>query len=239
MMIDMHCHILPGIDDGAASMDDALIMAQQALESGIGCVVATPHYNHYGAASLEEIKNAYLELIDALEYEQLPLQVQLSMEILASEDLPELLKAGKVWTYPGSRYFLVEFLPRRSAAYMDQLLCRCQEAGFIPVIAHPERYSAIREDPRILMDWKNRGYGIQINRDSLLGMFGEHTAQCAWYILQRRMVNCIASDAHDPQLRNGCWDEAFALFHREFDPEKIHRCLRTVPRKILHNESIE
>lgn len=238
MIIDMHCHILPGVDDGAVSMDDALAMARQALDSGITHVVATPHYNYYGSATLNEIKNAYLELTDALEYEQLPLRVQLGMEILASEDLPERLKAGKVWTYPGSRYFLVEFLPRRSVQYMERVLTGCEEAGFLPVVAHPERYSAIREDPRILHKWKERGYGIQLNRDSLFGGFGKHTAHCAWYILQQRMVNCIASDAHDPQIRNQNWQRAFDLFDRECDPRKIHKCLRTVPQKILQDASL-
>lgn len=238
MIIDMHCHILPGVDDGAVSMDDALEMARQALDSGIRHVVATPHYNYYGSATLDEIKNAYLELTDALEYEQLPLRVQLGMEILASEDLPERLKAGKVWTYPGSRYFLVEFLPRRSVQYMERVLTGCEEVGFIPVVAHPERYDAIQENPWILRDWKARGYGIQLNRDSLLGGFGEHTAHCARYILQQRMANCIASDAHDPEIRNQNWHRALDLFDRECAPGKIQKCLRIVPRKILQNTSL-
>mgnify|MGYP003290517130 CR=1 FL=1 len=237
-MIDIHSHILPGVDDGAASLEDALELARQSLDSGICRMVATPHYNYGGSASLEEIKNAYLELTDALEYEQLPLHLQLGMEILASEDLPELLKAGKVWTYPRSRYFLVEFLPNRSAAYMDLLLRRCEEAGFMPVVAHPERYEQIREDPRILRDWKNRGYGIQLNRDSLLGRFGSYAACCAQYLLHHRMVNCIASDAHDPYRRNADWEAAFGLFDREFDPAKIEKCLRITPKKILHNADI-
>ncbi len=235
MIIDMHCHILPGVDDGAESMEDALALAQQLLDSGITHVVATPHYNYYGSATLEEIKNAYLQLTDMLEYEQLPLRVQLGMEILASEDLPERLKAGKVWTYPGSRYFLVEFLPRRSLEYMDRVLTQCEEAGFLPVIAHPERYYGILEDPRILWKWKQRGYGIQLNRDSLFGGFGEQTAHCAWYILRQRMVNCIASDAHDPVVRNGDWRRAFDVFDRECDPQKIRRCVSTVPHKILND----
>lgn len=237
-MIDMHSHILPGVDDGAASLEDALEMARQALDSGVTCMVATPHCNYGGNTGMEDIKNAYLELLDALEYEQLPLQLKLGMEILASDDLPERLKAGKVWTYPGSRYFLVEFLPNRAASYMDLLLRRCQDAGFMPVVAHPERYEAIREDPRILMDWKRRGYGIQINRDSLLGRFGSYTAYCADYLLRHRMVNCIASDAHDPLRRNADWGNAFRLFEREFDPMQIERCLRIVPKKILMNENI-
>ena len=238
MIIDMHCHILPGVDDGAVSMEDALEMAHQALDSGITHVVATPHYNYGSCASMSEIKDAYLEFLDALEYEQLPLRVQLGMEILASDDLPQRLQEKKVWTYPGSHYFLVEFLPGESPAYMDQLLADCKAAGFTPVVAHPERYYAVREEPQLVKHWNELGYGVQINRDSLLGRFGNYTAQCAEYLLRHRWANCIASDAHNPHHRSANWEPAFDLFREEFNPKKIERCLEIIPDRILKDQPL-
>lgn len=238
MIIDIHSHILPGVDDGAVSMEDALQMARMALDSGITHMVATPHFNHCYCATIYELRDAYQELMDALEYEQLPLKLQLGMEIFASDDLPMLLQERKVWTYPGSNYFLVEFAPREDPEYMDRLLADCKKAGFTPVVAHPERYAAVREEPYLAKRWNDLGYGVQVNRDSLLGLFGDYAARCAEFLIRRRWANCIASDAHDVYRRSTNWKPAYMRFDEQYDPRKLERCLEITPKKILSNKPL-
>ena len=117
---------------------------------------------------------------------------------------------------------------------MNDLLASCKAAGFTPVIAHPERYEAVREDPYIVKNWQELGYGIQVNRDSLMGVFGHRTAQCAMYLLHHRWAGCIASDAHSPHGRNADWRPAFDLFWEHFELPFIDRCLQTRPKEILN-----
>ena len=235
MIIDLHNHILPGVDDGAMSMDDAVEMAALAARCGIGKIVATPHYQHESSASPEALENAYSRLCAALEYEGIRLTLERSMEIMASDELPELLRRGDVWTYPGSNYFLVEFVQDEERDYFDWLLDRCVDAGFTPVIAHPERYHAVRRHPEMAQQWVQKGYGVQINRDSLLGLFGEQPFYCADLLLRKGWANCIASDAHTPQFRNPHWGEAFRQLPGVYGFRTLGYCLETVPERILQN----
>ena len=238
MIIDLHNHILPGVDDGAMSIDDAVEMAALAAECGIGKIVATPHYYHGSGASPEAMEDAFEALCAALQYEQVGITLEKSMEIMATDDLPELLQQGKVWTYPNSSYFLVEFANDEDRDYFDWLLDRCVAAGFTPVIAHPERYYAVRHHPELAQQWQEKGYGIQVNRDSLLGLFGEHAFYCADLLLRKGWANCIASDAHTPQFRNPYWGEAFRKLPGVYGFHTLAHCLETVPQKILENRPL-
>ena len=235
MIIDMHSHILPGVDDGAVCMEAAVEMAALAAGCGIRKIVATPHYRHGSGVTMEALEDVFRNFRSVLEYEQIHIILEKSMEIMATDDLPELLKQGKVWTYPNSSYFLVEFQPDEDKGYFDWLLDRCMDAGFVPVVAHPERYHAVRRNPEMAQHWAEKGYGVQINRDSLLGLFGEHAFYCADLLLRRGWANCIASDAHTPQFRNSHWGEAFRQFPGVYGFGTLARCMERIPERILSN----
>lgn len=235
MIIDLHNHILPGVDDGASSMDDAVEMASLAARCGIRKIVATPHYKYGCSASLEALEDRFEALSAALEYEQIDIALEKSMEIMATDELPLLLQQGKVWTYPSSSYFLVEFANDEEQGYFDWLLDRCKEVGFTPVIAHPERYNAVRHCPEMAQQWNKKGYGVQVNRDSLMGMFGESAFYCADLLLREGWANCIASDAHTHSFRNPYWGEAFRQLPGMYGFRKLAYCLETVPERILGN----
>lgn len=235
MIIDLHSHILPGVDDGAMSMEDAVEMAVMAAQCGIRKIVATPHYQHRSSTSVEALNEAFTALSSALKYEQVDIALEKSMEIMATDELPELLQNGKVWTYPNSKYFLVEFEFDEKQDYFDWLLERCVAVGFTPVIAHPERYQAVKHCPEMAQRWQKKGYGVQINRDSLLGMFGENDFYCADLLLKKGWANCIASDAHTPHFRNPNWGKAFQQLPKAYGFRTLAYCLETVPERILGN----
>ena len=238
MIIDLHNHILPGVYDGAMSVDDAVKMAALAERCGFEKIVATPHFQYGCSASIEALEEAFNVLSEALEYERIDISLEKAMEIMATDELPCLLQQGKVWTYPGSSYFLVEFAFNEEPEYFDWLLDRCFEAGFTPVIAHPERYSAVRRRPQMAQRWQEKGYGVQINRDSLLGLWGEQVFNCADLLLQKGWANVIASDAHSPQHRTSHWGSAFRQLPGKYGFNKLGSCLETIPQRILENHPL-
>ena len=149
-MIDIHSHVLPGIDDGSEDMDMSLEMLAMAAESGVNTLVATPHCNipgefeNYRSQELEEL---FQELQRAAELEEIPLRLCRGMEVYATPDLPELLSGGQIWTLNGGRYFLVEFNFGEDPDFCTDIMEQCADLGYRPVIAHPERYYFLQRDP--------------------------------------------------------------------------------------------
>ena len=237
MIIDLHLHILPGVDDGASDMNQALEMAVTAAQSGVTHLVATPHYQFYGHPDTVQIQDAFSRLADQLAFEEIPIALSLATEHFACPELPERLH--KEGCYPNSRYFLVEFAPSDHPKDMDILLQRCAAEGFLPVAAHPERYFGIQEHPHYARDWAEKGWGVQINRDSLMGRFGPARFLCADLLLQKDWANIIASDAHSTGLRNTRWEQALDLFSQRYSQATLRRCLWDTPNQILQNKPIE
>ncbi len=236
MPVDLHTHILPGVDDGAYCIEDAVEMAQMAVSSGIDTLVATPHYRYYGHNNWSQIKDAYERLVDALVYEQIPLTLKLATEVWCSEDnCPEITPE---MTYPNTNWFLVEFSVDAHPRTINGILSRYANAGFLPVIAHPERYLALQCDPIIARNWAERGWGVQVNRDSLLGLFGNDCYSCADFLLKQGWANLIASDAHWVDQRNTDWNEAWEPLFAQYGPTCIKQCVEDNPAKILQGQPL-
>ena len=236
MIVDLHTHILPGVDDGAYRMDDAVELARMAVQSGVSTVVATPHYRYYGHDNRAQIVDAYERLLDTLAYEQIPLKVVLGAEIWVDREHMPAIAAEM--TYPGTNWFLVEFSVDAHPESMNSILQKYAQEGFLPVIAHPERYLALQQDPVIARDWVKNGWGVQLNRDSLMGLFGKHCYYCAEFMLRQGWANLIASDAHWVQERNTDWQDAVERLTQEFDPQIIRKCIKENPAKILQGKTL-
>ena len=167
-MIDIHAHILPGIDDGAEDMYDTLEMARMAADSGVDKIIATPHCNipgMYGNYFGREYIDRYESVVRAVREEEiLP-----GMEVFSTEDLPELIVNHKIMPLNQSRYILMEFAFDEDPEFADSILKRVEEVGARPVIAHAERYEFIQDYPQIAYRWFRKGYVIQANKGSFLG----------------------------------------------------------------------
>lgn len=235
-MIDIHTHILPGVDDGAYTMEDSLEMARMAVRSGFHTLVATPHYRYYGHDDRVQILESFERLRDQLEYEQIPLEVVLGTELwLSPDNCPQLTEH---MTYPGSPWFLAEFSVDEDPVQMNGLLQHYADRGFLPVVAHAERYFALQHDPMIARDWVNKGWAVQLNRDSLLGRFGKGCYYCADYLLTQGWANCIASDAHWVNERNTDWCDALGQLEERYGYRVLEKCLKHNPRKILQGQKL-
>ena len=235
-MIDIHTHVLPGIDDGSESMEMSLEMLSIAAESGVHTLVATPHcnipeeYDNYADDSLLTLWN---QLESSAAEAKIPIKICRGMEIFATEDLPELLTQKRVWTINETKYFLVEFSFDEDPDFCWQILHECRDLGFLPIIAHPERYFFLQDDPAIAYELCVAGYGLQVNKGSLLGRFGIGPKRTADLILDHGLCACVASDAHRPYERSTFMTDLRRYLEDEYGEAFTRLLLEENPARIL------
>ena len=237
-MIDIHCHILPGIDDGARDIYDTLEMALIAANSGIKAIVATPHSNipwdtsnYYGTAYRDALQKAR----EAIEQERMPIKIISGMEAFATFDLPDLVKAGKVLTINHSDYLLVEFDFGEDPEFVDIMVDRLKEIGIRPIIAHPERYDFIKEDISFAQRLVKKGCYLQANKGSFLGTYGSRSEAMAMQLAKEKLLSVVASDAHSPIRRTPYMLEARRKIKDICDAQTL---FETNPRKICINQPL-
>lgn len=202
-MIDIHCHILPAFDDGAADLAESMGMARMAVSSGVTGIVATPHFPGE-AASLRRmgaLLKRYERLEQAIRRENLQLQLWPGAEILCLPETPQLAAKKALPTIGDTNYILVEFNFGEPQSYMSEMLDALAQAGYLPVVAHPERYRAVQMNTQLLKYWFDRGYILQLNKGSVLGAFGGRVQQTAQRMIGEGLAHVIASDAHGTDKR--------------------------------------
>ena len=234
-MIDLHSHILPGMDDGAQSLQDSLAMARMAVDSGITAMVATPHCVD---DRRNEAHGAWMLLREALHENEIPLHLFLGMEIFGTHDTARMLQDGELLTLNASRYPLIEFSFRSDGEEETNILYSVCKAGFRPVVAHPERYAYIQENPQILNTWCKMGCLLQVNRGSLVGRFGHRAQELSVELVKRNFITAIASDAHSYRLRTPWMKDVRHLLAQEISREYSRLLLHDNPKKIIKNEDI-
>jgi protein-tyrosine phosphatase len=202
-MIDIHCHILPGIDDGPSDIADSIEMARIAAADGITVIVATPHLKDH-ADMAAEIMSGVAELNSRLAEQKIPVKILQGADINVMLSIPSL----KDYTINGTKYLLYEFPHTHMPGNAVQIIFNVMSAGLHPIITHPERNPSVVRDPGIVIDLKETGPLIQITAGSLTGRFGPASRECALYLLKRGVVDIIATDAHSiydrpPELSEG------------------------------------
>ena len=202
-MVDIHCHILPEVDDGAWDMEAAVAMARLARDCGVKKIITTPHFKGE-PRSLEAIglfQHQRRLLQSRLKREQIEVELLPGAEVLCVPQTLELARTGRLPTLGVGRDVLAEFYFDAGAGFMDETLHAMQELGYLPVVAHPERYGAVQRDPELSRSWFHRGIVLQVNKGSVLGAFGRRAEDTAVRMLYRGHVHIIASDAHSPEVR--------------------------------------
>ena len=197
-MIDLHCHILPGLDDGPKTMAESLEMCRKAVADGITTIVATPHRgnpagNTAGTTVLKEVKR----LKTALKKHKIPLEILPGHEVRISENILDDIDRGRALTINNKMKYILLELPFESVPfYVYDVVKKIKEKGIIPIIAHPERNDQIQADKRVMKRLIAAGALSQITGGSLLGQFGPKARQSAVSLLKSGLVHVIASDAH-------------------------------------------
>lgn len=234
-MIDLHSHILPGMDDGARDLETALHMAALAVRGGVSDMAVTPHC---AGDRVAQIRERLPRLRAAVEEAGIPLRLYSGMEIFGGPDTAALLRAGRLLTINGSRYPLIEFAFDSDGDEETQILHSVLQAGYVPLVAHPERYRCIQEDPEQVNLWARMGCRFQINRGSLLGRFGTAAMETAWALTHRGFATVVASDAHSAVRRTPWMRDAWEALEQRISPDAAAWLLQENPRRILNDERL-
>jgi protein-tyrosine phosphatase len=223
-MIDIHCHILPGVDDGAQSFTEVTAMAKQAEKEGIHTIIATPHHMN---GKYENRKSAIIakvmEVNDHLEQEGINVTVLPGQEVRIYGELLQDYEKGDIVTLGGdSSYVLVEFPSGYVPRYAEQLLFDLQMKGLAPVIVHPERNMELIRDPDKLYNLINNGAVAQITAASLIGYFGKKIQKFTEQLIEANLVHFIASDAHNTNKRPFKMMETLDRLENEFGIDYVY-----------------
>ena len=193
-MIDFHSHILPQIDDGSKSYDETIEMLEEAKNAGFEKIISTSHYIEKYYEINEEQR---LQLLKNINFQDIKLY--LGSEIYVTNEIVQLLKDKKASTINNSRYVLYE-LPMHSKNMNDkEIIYRIVENGYVPIIAHPERYSYVQEAPEYVEELAEMGALFQSNYGSIIGMYGEKAKKTVKKLLKQNLIHFLGSDVHRPE----------------------------------------
>lgn len=201
-IIDLHCHVLPGVDDGSSSMEESMEMLRIAACEGIVKMIATPHYKAGRKnVSVDGITRRIEQLQQCIDEEQLGIELLPGNEILYFDELIEELETKSLRTLCDSNYVLVEFLPGDSYKKIRNAVDALIGDGYIPVLAHVERYECLVKDMGLIKELIELGARVQINAGSVAGKHGWKIKKYVCQLLKEQLVDYIGTDAHDRNNR--------------------------------------
>ena len=197
-MIDIHSHIIPGIDDGSKDMDMTIEMIKTAQLSGTTEIIATPHYLlEYGEAKIDEVKGYVKNINRILSEKDINVKIYSGQEVYFTENIVNDYLQGNIGTLNDSRYMLIEFNLRNLEDNIIDYLYELQIKGITPIIAHVERYRSIIKNPELINRFIGEGYLFQLNSGSIEGKFGSEVQKTAKLFLKNNIYSFIGSDAHN------------------------------------------
>ncbi|MBI5234557.1 MAG: tyrosine protein phosphatase [Deltaproteobacteria bacterium] len=238
-MIDLHSHILPGIDDGPRTLDESIEMCMAAHSDGIKTMLATPHFNpplyKTSQATVSELTGT---LNQALKKQGIGLQVLQGAEVVISPDIIKWVKTEGHLTINKGRYIIIEFPPDVVPPNWQGFLSNIQKNGLIPIIAHPERNPWFSANPDALCEPVRNGAMVQITAMSVTGGFGKEVRTFSKYLLKNNLAHIIASDAHSADLRPACLSEAVRRASQLIGEQKALSLVIDTPSAIIGNTII-
>lgn len=223
-MIDVHSHILHGIDDGPSSIKETIALLEHARKQGVKAIIATPHFNDRN----ETIFNKYNELMLEFEQKKIEMVIALGFEMILNEANYHKLMDGCVLTLADGRYVLIELKGRKWFDVYNEWLFNLQMKGFLPIIAHVERYEFLRENAMLISDLQNNGIWFQMNSDYVVKNFKEAKK---WF--ENDWIQVIASDMHDVASRKSYMLEAYLKVKKSYGLNYANRLFYHNPKCIL------
>lgn len=252
-MFDIHCHMLPGADDGTKDIDEVLQELRNAQREGVLGVVLTPHAGRSNCASTSEVIHRFVSLKQQAKEAGITTDLYLGHEIRCSKGVLKQLHNDQLLTINQSRYVLLELNFISYKSEYDDIIYELVIAGYIPIIAHVERYSYIMDNPNMVYELIEKGCLIQINQDSIMGINGPAIQKLSYLLLDHHLVHFVCSDAHNKKrpltlkaahkaiIHRYSIDYAFELFGRnplcviQNQPiiKRLPYCIRTHSQLLL------
>jgi len=241
-LIDLHCHILPGLDDGAGSMEESLSMARMALEDGIKTIVATPHtLDGLHTNPLDRVSRTAGLLREALAGQGIALEIRVGADVHLCPGMAERIGNGDATTIDNAgKYLLLELPPQTIPERMRNEIFSLKLLGITPIITHPERHPVMQRDQGALRDLISLGSLVQVTAMSLTGEFGGPVMSCAEMMVRDRLAHLIATDAHSaesrPPLLSRAVEAAEAILG---NLDEAKRMVTQLPAAILAGNPVE
>jgi protein-tyrosine phosphatase len=235
-MVDIHCHLLPNVDDGPTSWQTCVQMCEMARADGIEHIVATPHANNQFRYDREAHTRALEEL-----GQQLPEGPKLSLGCdfhLSYENLVDALATPSRYTIGGTSYLLVELSDFAVGPSVSQALERLREIGVVPIITHPERNLALQGNPRNVLAWVEAGCLVQVTANSLTGSWGRKARDTAEWLMKRDAVHILATDAHGVGSRPPILSKARQAAERVVGKAAAHAMVYDHPRAVVSGQML-
>jgi protein-tyrosine phosphatase len=236
-MIDIHCHVLSGLDDGARTVEESVRMIEIAADCGTTDIVATPHANSefrfrpdLATAKIAALREKTADRV----------RIHLGCDFhLSYDNIEDALRHPTKYTINHKCYLLVEFSELVILHKSREILGRLLSGGIIPIITHPERNELLRRRFDELESWLHEGCMIQVTAQSFSGAFGRAAKQYADMLLKKNLVHFVASDAHDPKKRPPRLDEAYKYVSRKTSLERADRLFKEHPQRVIEGIPID
>lgn len=236
-LVDIHSHVLYGMDDGPKTLEVAQAMIEMAAASGTTHLVATPHANsnytfdpaliRERLAELRALAPAGIELCTGCDFH------------LSVDNIEDAIRSPRKYTINQGKYLLVEFSDLMIFPTTAQIFSRLQDAGMVPIITHPERNDLLRYRLEQMSEWVDNGALIQVTGQSLSGHFGRRAKAFSQELLNRRMVHFIASDGHDLKHRPPKMDEAYSILTEQYGESAADKLCKANPRAVVENGRVD
>lgn len=238
-MIDIHCHILPEVDDGSRSLNESIEMALIAREQGIKKIVNTSHYHpDFRYKKGEELLKELEDFNNVLKENMIDIEVLIGNEIYYTKDLIKEIDDLDFYTLNNSRYILIELPPTNFPSDLCNIVYELKEKNYIPVFAHVERYREVQENPDLIYDIINAGAIIQINSHSILGKSGKELQRTCDTLISRNMVHVVGTDAHRSKRRTPIFLDAYKYVCEKYSKEIADDLFVKNNNAIINNENL-
>ena len=238
-MIDFHAHILPNIDDGSASMEESINLIKEAEQAGFTGIISTSHYlQNYYESDEEERRRILAELAEQVKMADAEAEIPklyLVSEIYISTDIVELLEEGKASTINGTNYVLFELPMNSKPLFAKEVVYKLIENGYKPIIAHPERYSYVKEDIEFVRELKSMGALFQSNYGSVIGMYGGSAKKTLKKLLKEDLISFLGSDVHAGGQIYTKVPKILRKLEKWISPEKLQELTTFNAEKVLES----
>ena len=222
-MVDMHCHVLPAVDDGSQNMEQTIEMLRIASEEGISAMIVTPHYKDgRHNASVQTILSRIAQVQEEVVRQGIFVDLYPGNEIFYFHGVEDMLDKGHILTLNNTDRVLIEFSPSSDYTYIRNALDGIRASGYVPIIAHIERYECMLRDMTRVKELKNMDIEAQVNVSSAAGKLGSRVQKYIYEMLKGRYVDYMGTDAHDTENRIPEFQECYRKLEKKFDSDYIN-----------------
>ena len=239
-MIDIHCHLLNGVDDGCRDVIESLTSIKIAEEAGFTDIIVTPHYiENYYENDYESIKPQVAELQSKLYDNNILVKLHQGNEVYISEKMGELIANNEISRLAGSKYVLFELPQKTKVLNLENVISQIKSAGCVPVLAHPERYVFIQHNINEVSKLISQGVLMQCNYGSIIGQYGKDAQKTITKMLKNNMVHFLGTDTHRQGYIYGHFHRVEKEFLKYISEEKFVELTTTNPKRIIDNEEVK